>query len=71
MILFEYLGIWDYSDLKAHIESRGGHLRSAVSLKTDYLICNDLNSTSIKMKTALELGISVISEKEFMEMCAE
>ena len=37
----EYTGAHDLSDLKVFIEDCGGFLRSAVSGKTDYLICND------------------------------
>ena len=65
----EYLGIWDYSDLKKYIESNGGFLRSAVSLQTDYLISNDLNSKSRKMMMAQELSIPIISEREFLDLC--
>lgn len=58
----------DYSDLKEYIEKRGGFLRSAVSAKTDYLICNDPASTSTKMEEARELEIPVITEAEFLDM---
>lgn len=58
----------DYSDLKEYIEMRGGYLRSAVSGKTDYLICNNPTSTTTKMEKARELEIPVISEEEFLSM---
>lgn len=61
-------GYPDLSDLKKFIEARGGFLRSSVSAKTNYLICNDPNSTTVKMQTAKELGVPVISEKEFLQM---
>ena len=59
------------SDLKDYIEARGGFLRSAVSLNTDYLICNDPNSNSVKSKKAKELGVPVITEAEFLKMVEE
>ena len=58
----------DYSDLKEYIEKRGGFLRSAISGKTDYLICNDPASTTTKMEEARELEIPIISEAEFLAM---
>ena len=54
--------------VKAEIESLGGKVASSVSAKTDYLINNDVNSTSGKNKKAKELGIPVISEEEYMAM---
>lgn len=67
----EYTGAKDWSDLQEYIEARGGYLRSTVSSKTDYVICNDPNLQTSKMKKALELGITVISEEEFMNMAKE
>ena len=61
----------DMSDLKAFIEERGGIYRSAVSFKTDYLICNDPDSDSAKSRKAKELGIPVITESEFLKMAKE
>ena len=67
----EYTGAKDMSDLKAFIEERGGFLRSAVSGKTDYLICNDPNSNSVKSRKAKELGVPVIDEQTFLQMANE
>ena len=64
----EYTGAHDLSDLKAFIEARGGFLRSAVSNKTDFLICNDTSIQTTKVKKAQELGTPIISEATFMEM---
>ena len=61
----------DMSDLKAYIEERGGVYRSAVSSKTDYLICNDPNSDSAKSRKAAELGVPVITEEQFLKMANE
>ena len=52
-------------ELKQFIENRGGKVTESVTSKTNYLICNDLNSTSSKMKKAKELGISIITEDQF------
>lgn len=50
------------------IEDNGGKYVSSVSKKTDYLINNDKTSTSGKNKKAIELGIPIISEEDYMEM---
>ena len=55
-------------DAKEKIESLGGKVSGSVSKKTDYLVCNDNNSTSSKIKKAKELGITIISEVELAEM---
>lgn len=56
------------NSLKKEIEANGGKVTGSVTSKTDYLICNDLNSTSSKCKTAHSLGIKIISEDEFLEL---
>ena len=43
-------------------------MTGSVSKKTDYLINNDTMSSSSKNKKAKELGIPVITEKEFLSM---
>ena len=50
------------------IEANGGKVASSVSSKTNYLINNDVNSTSSKNKKAKELNIPIITEGELMEM---
>lgn len=57
--------------LKKEIESLGGKVSGSVSKKTDYLINNDLASTSGKNKKALELGIPIISEETYMDMLVQ
>ena len=49
-----------------YIKEYGGHVMSSVSEETDYLICNDMESTSAEVKKAKELGVPVINEIEFM-----
>lgn len=55
------------AELKAYIESQGGHVTGSVSKSTNYLINNNVNSTSGKNKKAKELGIEIISEDQFRE----
>lgn len=56
------------SEVKEEIEKRGGKVTGSVTSKTNYLINNDVNSTSSKNRKARELGIPIISEEEFLEM---
>lgn len=56
------------NEVKAVIESKGGKVTGSVTSKTNYLINNDVNSTSSKNKKAKELGIPIITETEFLEM---
>ena len=56
------------TQLQKDIELRGGKVTGSVSKNTDYLINNDAHSASSKNKKAKELGIPVITEKEFIEM---
>lgn len=58
------------SVLKAYIESEGGKVTGSVTKATDYLINNDVASTSGKNKKAKELGIEIISEAVFVERFA-
>lgn len=55
-------------EVKELIESKGGKVTGSVTSKTDYLINNDVQSTSSKNKKARELGIPIISEEEFLAM---
>jgi len=54
--------------LKAEIESLGGKVSGSVSKKTNYLINNDSTSSSSKNKKAQSLGVSIITEEEFLAM---
>ena len=55
-------------ELASMIESMGGKVSGSVSSKTSYLINNNITSTSGKNKKAKELGIPIITEKDFIEM---
>ena len=61
--------IWKNRDsLSALIESLGGKVTGSVSKNTNYLINNDINSTSAKNKKAQELGIPILSEEDFQKI---
>ena len=53
--------------LKAKIEALGGKVTGSVSKNTNYLINNDVNSTSSKNQTAKSLGVAILSETDFIE----
>ena len=55
-------------ELKAKIEELGGKVTGSVSSKTDYLINNDIDSSSSKNVTAKKLNIPIITEQEFNDM---
>lgn len=50
------------------VESMGGLSKSSVSKDLDYLVNNDVNSTSSKNKKAIEYGVKIIDEKTFLNM---
>ena len=61
--------IWKNRDeLSAAVTAAGGKVTSSVSSKTDYLVNNDIDSTSSKNLKAKELGIPIITEEQLMEM---
>ena len=59
------------SEVKEVIEARGGKVTGSVTSKTNYLINNDIESTSSKNKKARDLGIPIISEEDFLHMLGE
>ncbi|MBP3204329.1 MAG: NAD-dependent DNA ligase LigA [Lachnospiraceae bacterium] len=52
--------------LKAVIEERGGKVTGSVTGKTTCLINNDITSNSSKNKKAKELGVTILSEDDFV-----
>ena len=58
-------------ELKSIIESRGGKVIDSVSKNTNYLINNDVNSTTGKNQTAKKLSVPIISEEEFIKKFIE
>ena len=53
--------------IKDLIENRGGKVASSVSKNTNYLINNDVNSTSSKNRSAQSLNIPIVSEEMFIK----
>ncbi len=53
--------------MKNLIESNGGKVGSSISSKTDYLICGESMGPA-KLKKAEDLGITMISENEFLAL---
>lgn len=54
-------------ELKEKIESYGGKVTGSISKNTNYLINNDVNSTSSKNRTAKSMNIPILSEDLFIE----
>lgn len=54
-------------ELAAYIEANGGKVTGSVTKKTNFLINNDVHSTSSKNKKAQELGIPILDENAFVE----
>ena len=55
-------------EFKEFVESQGGKVTGSVSKKTNYVVTNFPDSKTTKLTKAAELGVPVISEKEFMDM---
>ena len=56
------------NELKEVIEKLGGKVTGSVTGKTNYLINNDVTSTSSKNKKARELGVPILSEEDFLNL---
>ena len=56
------------NSIKEEIESLGGKVSSAVSSKTDYLISNTPDSGTAKNKDAKKLGVTIITENDYIKM---
>ncbi len=54
------------SEAKKRIESKGGRVSSAVSGKTNFLICGEKPGS--KLKKAQDLDVTILNEKEFLSM---
>ena len=55
-------------ELQELIERRGGKVTGSVTSKTNYLINNDVASSSSKNKKAREVGVPILSEEEFLKL---
>ena len=56
------------AEIKAMIEAAGGKVTGSVSGKTNYLVNNDGTSQTAKNVKAKELGVSIITEDELMQL---
>jgi DNA ligase (NAD+) len=54
-------------DLKIAIEDNGGKVGSSISSKTDYVVAGD-NMGPSKLEKATKLGITIVSEQDFINM---
>lgn len=54
-------------EIKSKIEALGGKVTGSVSKNTNFLINNDVNSTSSKNMAAKSLGIPILSESDFIQ----
>ena len=57
----------DRNELKKLIEDNGGKVASSISSKTSFLLAGDKMGSSKRLK-AENLGVPIISEKDFLEM---
>ena len=55
------------NELKKAIEDNGGKVSSSISKKTTYIVAGD-NMGPSKLKKAQDLGITIISEQDFIDM---
>ena len=56
------------SELKNYVESLGGKVTDSITSKTNYLVNNDITSTSSKNNKAKELKIPIITEEILMNL---
>ena len=54
-------------EFKKFVTERGGKVAGSVTSKTDFLVNNDVQSTSSKNAKAKEFGVEIISEVEFVK----
>ncbi|MBO4563251.1 MAG: NAD-dependent DNA ligase LigA [Clostridia bacterium] len=59
----------DRRGIEALIESLGGKAAGSVSRKTDYVVCGE--NAGSKLDKARELGVTVLTEKEFFDMIGQ
>ena len=65
-VLTGTLPTYSRNDAKALIEKNGGKVSSSVSKKTDYVLAGE--DAGSKLSKAQQLGIAILSEKEFNQM---
>ncbi|MEC4003805.1 NAD-dependent DNA ligase LigA [Flavobacterium sp. SUN052] len=62
--------VFSRDDLKKSIEDNGGKVGSSISAKTDYVVAGE-NMGPAKLEKANQLGITIISENDFIKMINE
>ncbi len=55
-------------EFKSYVEAENGKVTGSVTSKTNYLVNNDIESSSSKNKKAKDLGVPIISEDEFVKL---
>jgi len=60
------LPAWSREQATAIVEEKGGHVTSAVSAKTDYLLAGE--KAGSKLDKARKLGVTILSEAELRQM---
>jgi DNA ligase (NAD+) len=58
------------NELKKSIEDNGGKVSSSISKKTNFIIAGD-NMGPSKLTKAQELGVTIISEQQYLNMTYE
>jgi len=58
---------FEREELKALIKKEGGKVLSSVSKKTDFIVAGE-NMGESKRSKAIQLGVEIISEKDFMKL---
>ena len=58
------------NDLKKRIEDNGGKVSSSISAKTTYVVAGDKMGPS-KLEKAKRLGVSIITEQDFLDLVIE
>lgn len=70
-LTFVVSGVFEHysrEEIKADIEKHGGKVSGSISSRTSYLLAGDKMGPE-KRKKAEKLGITIITEKEYLEMC--
>ena len=67
LVISGSFSVFSREELKELIEKNGGKVGSSVSSKTDYLLAGE-NMGPAKLKKANSLGITIISEEEFVKL---
>ncbi len=55
-------------EFKAYVKENGGKVSDKINGDEEYLVNNDIESMSVKNRTAKKLGLPIITEQEFIEL---